>query len=59
MDLELSQSLATVLDGVIRHNPEGLRFRRFVQEDGFKAAVHWRDNGWPIREGDEACELIR
>lgn len=59
MGLEQTQSLATVLDGVTRHNPEGLWFRRYAQEAGFKAAVDWRDNGRNIPEGDEARELIR
>ena len=59
MGLEQSQMMATVLDGITRHNPEGLWFRRYAQENGFKAAVQWRDSGRPIPEGDEARELIR
>lgn len=59
MGLEQSQSLATILDGIARHNPEGLWFRRHAQEHGFKAAVQWRDSGRAIPEGDEARELIR
>jgi len=59
MGLEQSQSLATVFDGITRHNPEGLWFRRYAQENGFKAAVQWRDSGRPIPEGDEARALIR
>lgn len=42
-----------------RHNPEGMWFRRYAQQEGFKAAVQWRDSGQPIPEGDEARELIR
>ena len=59
MGLEQTQSLATVFDGITRHNPEGLWFRRYAQEQGFKAAVQWRDSGRPIPEGDEARALIR
>lgn len=59
MGLEQAQSLATVFDGITRHNPEGLWFRRYAQAEGFKAAVEWRDSGRPIPEGDEAREQIR
>ena len=59
MGLEQSQSLATVFDGITRHSPEGLWFRRYAQQHGFKAAVQWRDSGQPIPEGDEARALIR
>ncbi|WP_280152237.1 crotonase/enoyl-CoA hydratase family protein [Piscinibacter sp. XHJ-5] len=59
MGLEQSQAMATVFDGITRHNPEGLWFRRYAQAEGFKAAVQWRDSGRPIPEGDEARELIR
>lgn len=59
MGLEQSQQMATVFDGITRHNPEGLWFRRYAQVEGFKAAVQWRDSGKPIPEGDEARELVR
>lgn len=59
MGLEQSQSLATLFDGITRHNPEGLWFRRYAQAEGFKAAVQWRDSGRPIPEGDEARALAR
>ena len=59
MGLEQSQQMATVFDGITRHNPEGLWFRRYAQDQGFKAAVQWRDSGRPIPEGDEARALIR
>jgi enoyl-CoA hydratase len=58
MGLEQSQMLATVFDGVTRHNPEGLWFRRHAQVEGFKSAVEWRDSGRPIPEDDEARALI-
>ena len=57
MGLEQAQSLATVFDGITRHNPEGMWFRRYAQAEGFKAAVQWRDSGRPIPEGDEARAL--
>jgi len=59
MGLEQSQQVATVFDGITRHNPEGLWFRRYAQAEGFKAAVAWRDSGNAIPEGDEAREAIR
>ncbi|WP_346900454.1 crotonase/enoyl-CoA hydratase family protein [uncultured Roseibium sp.] len=59
MGLEQSQTMATVFDGITRHNPEGMWFRRYAQTEGFKPAVEWRDSGRPIPEGDEARALIR
>lgn len=58
MGLEQTQMFATLFDGVTRHNPEGLWFRRQAQAHGFKSAVEWRDSGRPIPEGDEARALI-
>jgi enoyl-CoA hydratase len=58
MGLLASQTLATVFDGITRHNPEGMWFRREAQAHGFKSAVDWRDSGRPIPEGDEARRLI-
>ncbi|PLW70295.1 crotonase/enoyl-CoA hydratase family protein [Pseudohalioglobus lutimaris] len=57
--LEQTQMMATVFDGITRHNPEGVWFRRYAQAEGFKAAVNWRDSGRPIPEGDEAREMIK
>ena len=59
MGLEQTQMLATLFDGITRHNPEGLWFRRFAQAEGFKAAVEWRDSGRPIPERDEARQLTK
>ena len=59
MGLEQSQQAATLFDGISRHNPEGLWFRRYAQAEGFKAAVEWRDSGRPIPEGDEARAQTR
>jgi len=58
MGLEQTQMLATVFDGITRHNPEGLWFRRHAQVEGFKSAVEWRDSGRPIPEGDDARARI-
>ncbi|MFZ2651437.1 MAG: crotonase/enoyl-CoA hydratase family protein [Burkholderiaceae bacterium] len=58
MGLEQTQMFATLFDGVTRHNPEGLWFRRHAQVHGFKSAVAWRDSGREIPEGDQARELI-
>ena len=58
MGLEQTQQLATIFDGITRHNPEGVWFRRYAQAEGFKAAVAWRDSGQPIPEGDEARARI-
>ncbi len=59
MGLEQAQTMATVFDGITRHNPEGLWFRRHAQTHGFKSAIEWRDSGRPIPEGDEARERVR
>lgn len=58
MGLEQAQRLATLLDGVTRHNPEGMWFRRHAQLHGYKDAVAWRDSGRPIPEGVEAQALV-
>ena len=59
MGLEQTQMFATLFDGITRHNPEGLWFRRQAQVHGFKSAVNWRDSGRPIPQGDEARALIK
>ena len=58
MGLLASQTLATLFDGITRHNPEGMWFRRYAQAHGFKAAVQWRDSGEPIPEQDAARTAI-
>ena len=58
MGLLASQTLATLFDGITRHNPEGLWFRRQAQAFGFKSAVEWRDSGRPIPEGEAARQAI-
>ncbi|MGY8904359.1 MAG: crotonase/enoyl-CoA hydratase family protein [Burkholderiales bacterium] len=59
MGLEQTQMFATVFDGITRHNPEGMWFRRQAQVEGFKSAIDWRDSGRPIPEGDEARALVK
>jgi len=39
------QRLATIFDGMARHSPEGLKFKRRVEEVGWKQAVKERDDG--------------
>jgi len=58
MGLEQSQQMATLFDGITRHNPEGMWFRRHAEVEGFKSAVAWRDSGRPIPEGDQARALV-
>jgi enoyl-CoA hydratase len=58
MGLNASQTLATLFDGITRHNPEGMWFRRHAQAHGFKSAVEWRDSGRTIPEGDAARAAI-
>lgn len=58
MGLEQTQMFATFFDGVTRHNPEGMWFRRHSEVHGFKDAVRLRDSGDPIPEGNHARELI-
>lgn len=40
-----TQRLATVFDGIARHSPEGLTFKRRVEEVGWKQVVKERDEG--------------
>ena len=40
-----TQQLATLLDGISRHTPEGHNFKKRVEEKGWKQAVKERDNG--------------
>lgn len=48
MGLGASQRLATVFDGIARHSPEGVWFKRYAEEHGFAAAVEVRDGGGAI-----------
>jgi enoyl-CoA hydratase len=50
MGLEQTQMFANVFDGITRHSPEGMWFKRYAQTYGFSAAVEWRDSGRPLPE---------
>lgn len=45
MGLENTQMLATVFDGITRHSPEGINFKKRSEETGWKQAVRERDLG--------------
>ena len=40
-----TQRLATLFDGISRHSPEGLNFKKRVEQMGWKQAVEERDKG--------------
>lgn len=40
-----AQRLATIFDGISRHSPEGMNFKKRVEEVGWKQAVRERDDG--------------
>ena len=48
MGLASTQLIATLFDGITRHSPEGLAFKRRAEEVGFHQAVQDRDSGEPI-----------
>jgi enoyl-CoA hydratase len=54
MGLAGTQMIATLFDGITRHTPEGMWFKRHAEAHGFHAAVDWRDSGKPIPEGRAA-----
>ncbi len=45
MGLANTQRLATLLDGITRHSPEGLNFKKRAETIGWKKAVDERDRG--------------
>jgi enoyl-CoA hydratase len=45
MGLASTQTLATLFDGITRHSPEGLAFKRRAEAVGWKQAVRERDDG--------------
>jgi enoyl-CoA hydratase len=51
MGLANTQRFATLFDGMARHSPEGLWFKKRAEEAGFKQAVRERDGGAPIAPG--------
>ncbi len=48
MGLANTQRFATLFDGITRHSPEGLWFKKRAEEVGFKQAVRERDGGAPV-----------
>jgi hypothetical protein len=48
MGMESTQALATLLDGISRHTPEGVAFKKRAETVGFKQAVIERDGGQEI-----------
>jgi enoyl-CoA hydratase len=50
MGMQSTQMMATLFDGITRHSPEGLWFKKLAEEKGFHEAVRWRDSGEPIPE---------
>ncbi|MGI9310487.1 MAG: crotonase/enoyl-CoA hydratase family protein [bacterium] len=51
MGLANTQTIATLFDGLARHSPEGVHFKRRAQQSGFKQAIAERDSGAPIGGG--------
>lgn len=49
--LAQTQMFASLFDGIARHSPEGVWFKRLSEEKGFKEAIQQRDGGEPIAEG--------
>jgi enoyl-CoA hydratase len=45
MGLRTTQMLATIFDGITRHSPEGMAFKRRAENVGWKQAVRERDLG--------------
>jgi len=48
MGLTSTQTIATLFDGMARHSPEVIWFKKRAEEFGFKQAVAERDSGDPI-----------
>ena len=60
--LMVTQMIATVFDGITRHSPEGLNFKRRSEEKGWKHAVDERDQGtldWSDQSADHAEQVVR
>ncbi len=46
-----TQMVATMFDGMTRHTPEGVAFKKLCEEEGFHEAVALRDSGQAIPSG--------
>ena len=53
LGLANTQMMATVFDGITRHTPEGLWFKRLAETEGFHEAVALRDSGQALPEGED------
>lgn len=56
MGLPNTQMIATLFDGITRHTPEGLWFKKYAETHGFHEAIRWRDDGRPLPDGRAECE---
>ncbi len=56
MGLANTQRLATLLDGIARHSPEGLNFKNRAETVGWKQAVDERDRGSYDWTGDRPID---
>ena len=59
MGMAGTQMVATLFDGITRHTPEGMWFKREAERHGFQQAVAWRDSGQPLPDGVEAKALLQ
>jgi enoyl-CoA hydratase len=60
--LATTQMFSTLFDGITRHSPEGLWFKRYAETHGFHAAVALRDSGQPLPEpapGEEVSTHVK
>lgn len=49
MGLNTTQTMATLMDGIARNSPEGVYFKKRMEQVGFKQAVLERDSGDPLK----------
>lgn len=54
-----TQLLATLFDGMARHNPPGMAFKARAEQVGFRQAVVERDSGEPIPQHPDELEPAR
>ncbi|CAF1004296.1 unnamed protein product [Rotaria sordida] len=57
MGLRTTQMFATIFDGIARHSPEGLAFKRRAENLGWKTAVKERDLGTYDWTADASIEI--
>jgi enoyl-CoA hydratase len=54
-----TQMLATLFDGMARHNPPGMAFKARAEQVGFAQAVAERDGGEPIPQHPDELDPLR